>query len=388
VTEFTNFKLQRQKWNYNNPVKIAYGRGERELIFEIIHDKKALIVITPGGKQRLNKDPILYKLSKLSNLIWFDFVEENPELSSLEKYGNSLRNNDIDLIVSIGGGSALDTAKVFSCILSCKHNSRLIDLIENEPINKNSSIPVFTLPTTSGTGSEVTPFATVWDRKLKIKHSLHGKAVYPEMAIVDPYFTDSLPYAITASSALDAFNQAFESIWNVNTNTISMLYAVRSLQLGFPALRKLATKKIDCKVRDCLSESSLLSGLAISQTRTAICHSISYPLTIHYDVPHGIACVFTMVEVLKFNLSFDDGRLKYLSQVLGFLNTDELLIFVKNLLDDLDIYSVVKSKVGNLDNLISIQSEMLSPGRANNNFVTFSFENLEKILIQSWNSYA
>jgi alcohol dehydrogenase len=188
------------------------------------------------------------------------------------------------------------------------------------------------------------------------------------MAFVDADLTDSVPVYTTISTGLDAINQAAESIWNKNANSITLGYAIRALQLGFMALPKLARGVGEKADRDQMAEASVLAGLAISHTRTALCHSMSYPITAHFGVPHGLACAFTMPEVLKHNLSADDGRFRLLSEALvGSSDVVKLVECFENLNFDLKVSEKVKEKVKSLDDLLKLESEMHTPERAGNN---------------------
>jgi alcohol dehydrogenase len=283
------------------------------------------------------------------------------------------------------GGSAMDAGKVLNVSLApeCSGYS-LSTLLTRPELHTNAQPgPLYTVPTTSGTGSEVTPFATVWNHEIKKKLSLAGPAVWAKMAFVDADLTDSVPVYTTISTGLDAINQAAESIWNKNANSITLGYAIRALQLGFMALPKLARgvgEKVD---RDQMAEASVLAGLAISHTRTALCHSMSYPITAHFGVPHGLACAFTMPKVLKHNLPADDGRFRLLSEALvGSSDVLKLVECFEKLNFDLKVSEKVKQKVDSLDDLLKLEPEMHTPERAGNNLRPI--RSVASILEASW----
>ena len=155
------------------------------------------------------------------------------------------------------------------------------------------------------------------------------------------------------------------------------------MKLGFDALPKLGAGQRTRVERDKMAEASALAGLAISHTRTAPCHSISYPLTAHFRVPHGLACAFTMPYVLVLNLTADDGRFKDLSLALtGSEDCDELVKYFENIHELLDVRKRVKKMIPSLEQLLAVESEMHTPGRSDNNLVYV--ENVEDLLRQSW----
>ena len=160
-------------------------------------------------------------------------------------------------------------------------------------------MPVTAIPTTSGTGAEVTPFATVWDSTTHKKHSLTGEHIYPTHALLDPELTLTLRRKETLYPALDTISHALESLWNKNRTPLSEAYATQALILANKALPIILEAPDNLEHRSRMQQASVLAGLAISQTRTAIAHSISYPLTSHFGVPHGLACSFTLPWLIK-----------------------------------------------------------------------------------------
>ncbi len=135
-----------------------------------------------------------------------------------------------------------------------------------------------------------------------------------------------------------------------------------------------------------MAECSLFAGMAISQTRTALCHSISYPITAHYGVPHGLACAFTMPSVLRLNLRADDGRFDQVAAQLhaGGVGTGDILFLFDELYEELSVRQRVRSAVGRLEGLLSLIPQMYTPERANNNLAPIDETDIEQILRSSW----
>lgn len=373
------------RWNFYNPVSLYVGRGCRQELTKHLHGQKILIVATKRGHKQFEEDEFLMPIVDNNFVTWMNSVQENPDLDDLQYEINRLSGLFFDAVLAFGGGSALDTAKVINVALTSEcANKSLRELIQFSEFQKNlRPSPLYTIPTTSGTGSEVSPFATVWDHKNKKKLSLAGPAVWAKVAFVDAALTDSLPLGSTISTGLDAINQAAESIWNNNANGITLGYATRALILGFTALPLLASGQGGQRERDQMAEASLLAGLAISHTRTALCHSISYPLTAHFAIPHGLACAFTMPAVLRHNLQAEDGRFAEVALALtGSRDLDGLVESFDRLNESLQVVSRVKEKIPSLDALLALKAEMFTPGRADNNLALV--ENLQDILKSSW----
>ena len=378
--------FNRNGWSFHNPVKVTLGRGCRQQLVELLSGKNILIVTTKRGRQQLCEDSILSQLQSICKIGWVDSVTENPGLTDLQFEIDTLKQNtQYQVAVAFGGGSSMDAAKAINVALAddCRDYS-LAELLKNPDLHQNAKPkPLITVTTTSGTGSEVTPFATVWHHEEKKKLSLASPAVWPTAAFVDAALTDTVPLEATISTGLDAINQAAESVWNKNANSITLAYAFRALQLGFDALPKLVLNEPDPLAREQMAEASLLAGLAISHTRTALCHSMSYPITAHYGVSHGLACAFTMPAVLRHNLAAEDGRFAQLAMA---LNGDSNLEALVSRFDKLHETMLVKNRVirsiPSLNDLLKLAPEMFTPGRADNNLADVN--DLVAILKQSW----
>jgi alcohol dehydrogenase len=245
------------------------------------------------------------------------------------------------------------------------------------------ALPLVAVPTTAGTGSEVTPFATVWDHQNKKKHSVTGDDLYAQTALLDPELTLGLPDEVTVSSGLDAISHAFESTWNRNATPVSLGFATASLQLSLKALPILHENPENLEQRAAMLQASTLAGMAISQTRTALAHSISYPLTAHFGLPHGIACSFTLPALLEFNAQADDGRLADLARALAASDVRTLAQQLTALFRVLGVDDLFRRHVGDRTRALDLISEMVTPGRADNNLREASARDISPILQQS-----
>jgi len=366
-------------------VKLTVGRGCRQALVDQLFGHTLLIVTTQRGRRQFSSDALLGSLVGQNTILWVDNVQENPGLTDLQAEIKRLAGESFDAVIAFGGGSSMDAAKALNVSLApgCRDYSLHELLAEPERHANAQPKPLYTVPTTSGTGSEVTPFATVWHHEIRKKLSLAGPGVWPTAAFVDAGLADSVPLAATISTGLDAINQAAESLWNRNANPITMDYAIRALQLGLAALPQLANGKGGTAARDQMAEASLLAGLAISHTRTALCHSISYPITAHFGVSHGLACAFTMPAVLRHNLRAEDGRFAHASLVLtGSSDLDGLVACFDQLHELMEVRERVTARIPNLDDLLSLEGEMFTPGRADNNLADVT--SLSCILESAW----
>lgn len=368
---------------YQNPVSIQFGSDVRRNLRVDIQEKKLpLIVCSERGRNQIDADLYLSFLGDLP-CVWACCVTENPDIESLEQTIRRLPLDQIDAIVAIGGGSAIDTAKAILAVCCCSHMS-LHEIVQMPSVLANTiTTELYAVPTTAGTGSEVTPYATLWDGKTGKKLSLSSERLFPTKAYVDPQLTLTCPVLVTASTGLDAINQAFESIWNKHRSPMTEAFAMRALQAGLDALPKLLVDPFDTQSREKMMECSLLAGLAISNTRTSICHSISYPLTAKFNLPHGLACAFSMSSVLKMVGKQDPALLQCLLPALGCMSMQDLQGMVDHVLHIANVREFCLTHLPPLPSLEALTSDMISP-RSSNFPIPVTESLILELLQDSW----
>lgn len=316
----------------------------------------------------------------------FESIKSNPDVKDIDKLASECRHLFPDVVVALGGGSCIDSAKAIACLLGQNRQESLVAHFRtHSPLDHSKTLPVIAIPTTSGTGSEVTPFATIWDIELKRKHSLSSDFLYPETALLDPNLTLTLPKHLTISTALDAISHAFESSWNLSANPITLAYSRLSLQLSLKSLKKSIEKPSDLLARGQMMQAAMLAGLAISQTKTALAHSISYPLTINFGMPHGLACSFTLAELLRFNSTADDGRLADLAQTLGYSSVEGLAQFLDEFFSDLGVSRSLESYLPDTASALELVNEMFTSSRSENNLRAADKNSVYEIVKDSLN---
>jgi alcohol dehydrogenase len=287
-----------QTWRYHNPVDITFGPGALGRIGEALAGRSYALV-TYGNAPF---EAVRARITELAGApsLTVDDVKSNPNFETLEH--SCARFAAVDpppeVIVALGGGSVIDTAKVLAAARGDFAQVRHY-LETGRGGDTLGAIPIVAVPTTAGTGSEVTYWATVWDLEGGRKCSLARPSVYPQHALVDPELMLGLPRAVTISSGLDALSHALESLWNHNANPMSTEFAVPAARELLMTLPLLAEDLENLELRGRVAEAALTAGLASSNTRTALAHELSYPITLHHGVPHGIACSFSLPLVLR-----------------------------------------------------------------------------------------
>ena len=368
--------------NFLNPVDITIYPGARSELLKYSQGLNVLIFCTEGMLARLNKDNALGGLLGSRHIQFEHNFTSNPSLKDMMLIADKYFSKEIDAIWGIGGGSTMDVAKIASVTLPSRRlNYSLVQLLDQTHLlDEIAPIDCFQIPTTAGTGSEVTPFATVWDYESGLKKSLSHTKMFANKAIIDSEFLNKIPLDIALSTGLDALNQALESIWNKNSNELTRTIAVKSSVSSLRGLRRLDELGHDITVADNLAMGSLLAGLCISQTRTAICHSISYPLTLKFGMPHGLACAFSMLDVLNFNSALVKDEIDAIEHA---LESSSLESVIFEIFEKYGFYSRIREYMTSTADIVALLPEMVAPGRAGNNIRNISDSDLKDVVVKS-----
>ena len=311
------------QFTHYNPVKIHFGVDYLEAIKSVAENLKSarfLLVTSNGFSKRGLSGKIANALgTQLAGIV--DEITPNPQIKHLQGIKSTLTN--FDAIIALGGGSVIDSAKFLS----------IDSVFENDNFKiKSQPKKLFAFATTSGTSSELTHWATIWDNDAFIKYSLSDEILYPKEAIYDPNLTLSLPRQTTIYTALDALSHSFESIWNNNANPISTHYALMAIEIILRDLVELSQNLHSLQLRSNLMLASIYAGLAFSNTQTALAHALSYPLTMRFGTPHGLACSFSLPLLLEClpPSKARDLLLPFQARLLGLFESLEISISPKD----------------------------------------------------------
>lgn len=304
---------------FHNPVDTRFGWSSLLELAEITENQKVALVTFPEARGLGLVDRIQDLLGDRLVYIIED-VQPNPDVAQLrdtyERFWQEA--GDCHMVVAVGGGSAIDTAKALIVGTESGCFDELLALLATgKPFVPARSKLLIAAPTTAGTGSEVTPWATIWDSASHKKYSLHLECTWPKVAIVDPQLMLTVPAGVTVSTGLDALSHALESIWNINANPISDTYAISAIEDILHCLPLLRRDLSNKDLRSRMALAALKAGLAFSNTKTALAHSISYEMTLHHGLPHGIACSFTLPLVLGLAWGHDEARDRTLQRIFG-----------------------------------------------------------------------
>ncbi len=284
------------------PVLLGNGSLHRleELLIRL--DAKTVFLVADEPAYKFSgaaqvMDPVLQS----RHTTWFTEFALNPKIADVERGVALFRNNRPDAVIALGGGSAIDMAKL---IAGCgSQEGEPADYGTGKKKLEAAGPPKIVIPTTSGTGSEATHFAVVYVGEDKF--SMAHPSLLPEYVLYDPALTHSLPPGPTAASGLDAFCQSIESIWAVGSTEESVGYSVEALDLSLKNLET-AVLKPTPEARLAMAKAAHLAGKAINISKTTAPHAFSYAVTTRFGVPHGAAVALTVGAFLRHNLGVDD----------------------------------------------------------------------------------
>ena len=283
---------------FHLPVKLYMGNGRRNDIGIIAQEygRKVMFVVDPFLKQEGTVDALLAILEKTGHQTTiFDNVSPNPTSDIVAACVEKCRDKNIAVVIGMGGGSVMDVAKISAALV--RSNGDFWDFKKDpQPIPHRP--PLVLLPTTAGTGSEVSPYAVIEDRKTGLKTSIASPALYANAAIVDPELTYKMPPRLTAVSGIDALIHAVENYISTQASPISDMFALESIRLNAEHLVRAYTQGDDTVARDQMMMASLMAGISNALTGCAAAHYMSHPLAHLFHIDHGIGVGMLMPSVM------------------------------------------------------------------------------------------
>jgi len=301
---------------YAQPVRIRFGEGKYAELDEVLCElgcKRAFVVC--GRHFQARAERLAAENKRIVGL--FSEVEANPQLAGAILAARLAAAAGAQVIVGIGGGSVIDTAK-FAAAISCDPDGGLLYYRGEKPFPARP-LDVVAVPTTAGTGSEVTQVSVISHEAEK--RTMNHPVFMPKAAIVDPLLCEGTSPYTTMITGLDAMAHALEGYWSIHHQPIPDLMAVEAVRLILEHLEAAYGNGADREARSALSLASLLGGLSFALPKTAGCHACSYPLSEIWHLPHGEACAFTLDSFVRLNA---DERLETLCRRAGLSGTEEL----------------------------------------------------------------
>jgi len=287
------------------PDRIVFGPGTFSQLGDLsspLGDHALLVT----GKSALKKSGRLAEAVDLLErsgvaVTLFEGVENDPSLSTCSRGIALARETGCNMVVGIGGGSALDAGKAIAAIVA--QDGDLSEYFHNEREMEMDSLPFVALPTTAGTGTECTNNAVLTDTDRAIKQSLRSESMIPSVAIVDPSLTLTASPEVTAQSGMDALTQAIEAYVSRGANDATDALALRAIELIASSLPDAVADGSEIARREPVALGSLLTGIAFANAGLGAVHGLAHPIGVHWGIPHGLVCAVLLPHVCEFNLT-------------------------------------------------------------------------------------
>jgi alcohol dehydrogenase len=298
---------------FSLPVKVEFGPGAIEsLPPELARNgfEKAVFVVTPGRHRSGMLDRPINELHQRGiQAEVYPGVRENPDVQSVARCVAFLEAYRPEVIIGLGGGSSLDTAKAAgTCYANGVEDIRALAALQE----KRKSLPAIMVPTTSGSGSEVNYWAVVTDEAANEKLSVGDPAMAPLLAVVDPALCVSLPPGATLYTGIDALTHAVESFLSSDSNWLSDKLSLGAVSLIVSSIERAVADGRNLRARADMALASMLAGMSMENVGLGLIHALSHQVSGHYDTPHGLANALLLPTVLAFNHSACRGKMKFL----------------------------------------------------------------------------
>ena len=316
--------MHTQSFTITQPTRIRFGAGAIGDLADLISEtggSRPFLVIDPGLKDAGLLDQVTAPLIKAGMPVTiYDQVEPEPGLRLADAGADLAKKAGADCVVGVGGGSALDIAKAISILIT--NHGKAEDYLGLGKI-KNPGVPKIMVPTTAGTGAEVTFTAVFINEKTQSKGGMNGDPLYPEAALLDPELTRSLPPAVTAATGIDAFVHALEAYTSTQAHRISEMYSLEAMELISRNLPVAYANGDNIEARSAMLMGSLLGGKALATAGVGLVHAMAYPMGGMFNIPHGLANAVLLPYVVAYNIIGCADKYAVVSEIMGY-DTDGL----------------------------------------------------------------
>jgi alcohol dehydrogenase len=308
----------RKRFRYEIPTAIEFGCGSIGTLADHVKalgGSRVLVVGDPGVVKAGVVDRVTEPLRTAGmGYEIFSDIESDPDIASVEKGTEAARAGGCDLIVGVGGGSSLDTAKAIGIMLT--NDGHIRDYVGLGKVKRRPA-PVIAVPTTAGTGSEMTIWSVLSDKERQVKLSVGSVYNCPTLALLDPELTVPLPPHVTAFTGMDALTHALESYVNLNTQPISEGMSVQAMKMIAANLRLAVANGNNLEARANMLLASTIAAMAFNSTRLGLAHALALPLGAHFHIPHGLVNAILLPEVMRYNLIGNTAKFAEIAAIFG-----------------------------------------------------------------------
>jgi len=327
--------MMKDSFVFHMPTAVRLEAGLAKKLQPYITGTNVLIISDPflfkNGVARSIGDSLQGK-----KVAYFSEIEPNPSCESVDAAAALARRTGADCVVGLGGGSSMDVSKIVSCLVT--NPGSIYDYYSGGTRRLSPrETQLLCIPTTAGTGSEVTNVGVFTSRKTHVKMPFVSDEFWPDCAMIDPELTYTLPPAVTASTGMDAFCHAIEAYWNKESLPICDMLSMGALKLILENIKTAYDEPANSKARGAMVTASLVAGISFSQTRTTGIHAVSFPLTTEFGASHGTACSITLPAFLRVTKEGAADKMLTLARYLGFRDIDAMADAVEALMRSMNM---------------------------------------------------
>ena len=322
-------------YKFSIPQNVIFGVGCLEKLGSLVPAESRVLVVSGRSAGKNGCLERIESLLKPRAVEIFDQVDPEPTIQQVDDIRAVLKKFNAGAVVAVGGGSALDAGKVAAAAVNS-------DLPTAEFFYNRAELPpqgcfMAALPTTAGTGAEVTPNGVFTDKESNIKQSIRGGSILPALALVDPVLSVSCPARVTAASGLDALTQGIESYISRNSNNATGAWAMQAVKLIDRAIEKAYKNGNDIEARSDMSEGTMLGALAFAVSGLGAVHGLAHPVGAVTHQAHGLVCGVLLPHILKWNLPVCCGKLTELAAYCGYSSAEKFIQRTEELLEKFGI---------------------------------------------------
>lgn len=377
-------------WRYCVPTTVYFGRGMFTRAGEVVNLAGTKPLIVTGRNSARSTGMLEHLLGQLPAAVVFAEIEENPRTAVCDRGGALCREHGCDVVVALGGGSPMDAAKAIAVLAT--NDGGCADYLGAE-LYATPPLPVIAIPTTSGTGSEVTPYAVLINEADNTKRTMSGAALFPRIAICDPELTLTMPRSVTVSTGLDALSQCMEGFVSRNSTPFGDVLALEGCRLLAEFLPRAVSMPDDLEAREQVMFAALLSGCAIAQSGTTIVHGMGYAYTCHFNIAHGLANALLLAPIFVFNAGYIPEKVARLARALGAPTAEDpaeaIAARVHEMLAACGVDPAAKAHGAREEDLIDFTRELLAePYRFKNQVGDFTEASLHGLYLASFEGRA
>lgn len=287
------------------PVEVRFGRGKIAEAGEAVarFGKKALVVLGQDSMRRLGVlDRLLQSLKEAQvEAVIYEGVGANPTTEVIDRGGVLARREKVEVVAALGGGSAMDAAKGIAVMAVHKGSVSQYIRFNPSPLEPTKkTLPLVVIPTTSGTGSHVTPYSVINYKPKKVKSPLISPYIHPKVALYDPELALTTPPQVTAYTGFDVFAHALEAFLSDRASAVSDLFTVEAMRLVFTWLPTAFADGRDLKAREMMALADTLAGISITMAGASLGHAMAHPLGAYFDMPHGQALAYVTPGTIRY----------------------------------------------------------------------------------------